>query len=168
MTSNQAQDNVGDGLSADNYDEGADFIGEPDIKIEPSIKIEPEESKGHEDNKADAEPEERKEPRIKVEGMARRPKLYPETELADYRAMKRRLLNPSGRIEVTKATVDTIDMLVLRKEAELLEGPEGTAYIEDEIIPKLSEAIRKGQDRFRGFHLWEAYDPEVRKRKGEQ
>ena len=26
--------------------------------------------------------------------MGRRPKLYPETQLADYRAMKKRLLNP--------------------------------------------------------------------------
>ena len=59
-------------------------------------------------------------------------------------------------------------MLTLKKEAELLEGPEGTAYIENEIIPKLSEAIKKGPDRFRGFHLWEAYDPEVRKRNVKQ
>ena len=59
-------------------------------------------------------------------------------------------------------------MLTLKKEAELLEGPEGTAHIEEEIIPKLSEAIRKGEDRFRGFHLWEAYDPEVRKRNVKQ
>ena len=36
------------------------------------------------------------------------------------------------------------------------------------IIPKLNEAVRKGEDRFRGFHLWEAYDPEVRKKNVKQ
>ena len=59
-------------------------------------------------------------------------------------------------------------MLTLKKEAKLLEGPEGTAYIENEIIPKLREAIKNGPDRFREYHLWEDYDPEVRKRVAKQ
>ena len=64
--------------------------------------------------------------------MGRRPKLYPETQLEDYRAMKRRLLNPIGPIEeASQTTADTFEMLTLKKEAELLEGPEGTTFIEE-------------------------------------
>ena len=46
--------------------------------------------------------------------------------------MKRRLLNPIGPIEeASQTTADTFEMLTLKKEAELLEGPEGTTFIEE-------------------------------------
>ena len=60
-------------------------------------------------------------------------------------------------------------MLAIQKQQDLLAKKtlSNTKFIEENIIPKLKDAIRKGEGQFSDFHLWAEFDPELRNKEPE-
>lgn len=95
--------------------------------------------------------------------------IFVETQLDEYRNLKRRLLRPSGAVgeedgetqeQTVVSTIDHFEMAAVQKQEEMLSQ---TDFIETRIIPRLKESIRSANGSFSSFHLWDQYDPEAKK-----
>ena len=103
----------------------------------------------------------------RVEPLSKKKTYVPETELEEYRKMKRRLVSfaPYEDEASTRTSrpveESAIEVAMLKKHLDVLDD---TERIESTIVPKLREIVERSDGEYIGYHLWDEYDPATRRK----
>ena len=102
----------------------------------------------------------------RLEPVSKKRTYVAETELEEYRKMKRRLVSfgPFDEEASTRTSrpveESAIEVEMLQKHLDVLDD---TDLIEETIVPKLREIVKRSDGEYVGYHLWDQYDPETRR-----
>ena len=82
--------------------------------------------------------------------------LFPkETELSEYKNFKRRKYNErDSSVDSVEMVEDTEDMLMMRKESELITAQ----FVQEKVVPKIKELVEKSDGQLSGFQIWPQYE----------
>ena len=103
----------------------------------------------------------------RLEPVSKKRTYVAETELEEYRKMKRRLVSfgPFDEEASTRTSrpveESAIEVEMLQKHLDVLGD---TDQIEETIVPKLREIVKRSDGEYVGYHLWDQYDPETRRK----